>query len=168
MTFIDRTFIDRTFIDALCSTGPAADRTDAMQLYAFLVGGWRMDATVFADDGTRHQAQGEIHASWALQGRAIQDVWSLPGFFYGTTLRIYDPGRDAWHILWSDPLKQYYARQVGRPRGKDIVQDGRNDAGEDVRWSFTEITPHSFRWLGERVRDGAWQPQAEMLAQRVR
>jgi hypothetical protein len=27
-----------------------------------------------------------------LQGRAIQDVWILPDFFYGTTLRVYDPG----------------------------------------------------------------------------
>jgi len=47
------------------------------------------------------------------------------GFFYGTTLRVYDPGIDAWHILWSDPLKQLYRRQIGRARGQDIVQEGR-------------------------------------------
>ena len=68
--------------------------------------------------------RGEIHFGWVLEGRAIQDVWILPGFFFGTTLRVYDPGLDAWHILWSDPLKQYYTRQVGRARGKDIVQEG--------------------------------------------
>jgi hypothetical protein len=105
-----------------------------------------------------------------LQGRAIQDVWVLPGIFYGTTLRVYDPGIDAWHILWNDPLKQYYTRQIGRAHGNDIVQEGKNDTGELVRWSFTERTPDSFRWLGERSRDGGatWQLQADFHARRVK
>jgi hypothetical protein len=49
------------------------------------------------------------------------------------------------------------------------VQLGNNDAGEAVRWSFTAIKPDSFRWLGERSRDGgkSWQLQAEFLAQRI-
>jgi len=58
------------------------------------------------DDGTTHRGRGEVHAGWVLDGRAIQDVWILPGLFYGTTLRVYDPGLDAWHILWHDPLTQ--------------------------------------------------------------
>jgi hypothetical protein len=117
----------------------------------------------------KHTGRGEIHAGWALEGRAIQDVWILPGFFYGTTLRIYDPGIDAWHILWSDPLKQLYGRQIGHARGSDIVQDGKDDTGSAVRWSFTEITPDSFRWLGERSPDGGanWHRQAEFFAHRV-
>ena len=116
------------------------------------------------DHGRHHAAttdgapgrQGTIHFGWVLEGRAIQDVWILPGFFHGTTLRIYDPNLDAWHILWSDPLRQYFTRQIGRARGNDIVQEGRNDAGEPTRWRFTDITPNSFRWIGERsLDDGA-------------
>jgi hypothetical protein len=105
-----------------------------------------------------------------LDGRAIQDVWILPGVFYGTTLRVYDPGLDAWHILWSDPVRQFYTRQIGRAHGKDIVQVGKNDNGEAVRWSFTEITPASFCWTGERSRDDGqtWELQAKFRAQRVR
>ena len=93
--------------------------------------------------GRRQPAQGRGRDLFRLgaRGRAIQDVWILPGVFYGTTLRIYDPNIDAWHILWSDPLRQFYTRQIGRARGSDIVQLGKNDAGEAVRWSFTEITP---------------------------
>ena len=89
--------------------------------------------------------------------------------FYGTTLRVYDPAIDAWHILWSDPLKQLYVRQIGRAHGEDIVQEGRNDAGEAIRWSFTGITPNAFRWLGERSSDGGvtWQLQAEFHARRI-
>ena len=159
-----------TFIEALSSTAAAADRADKMKLYGWLIGRWTMDATVYRDDGTRHQGPGEIYFAWVLEGRAIQDVWILPGVFYGTTLRIYDPGIDAWHILWSDPMRQVYTRQIGRAQGDDIVQLGNNDAGEPIRWSFSAITPDSFRWTGERSRDtgSTWQMQAEFLAGRAR
>jgi hypothetical protein len=141
-----------------------------MGLYAWLVGSWEMDAVVHADDGATHRGRGEIHAGWVLEGRAIQDVWILPGVFHGTTLRVYDPDRDAWHILWSDPLRQYYARQLGRAHANGIVQIGTNDAGETTRWSFVDIVPDSFVWRGERSRDGGatWQLQAEFRVRRTK
>jgi hypothetical protein len=158
-----------SFIAALHASGPAPDRGDKLGLYGWLIGQWEMDAVVHLDDGSQQKGRGEIHFGWVLEGRAIQDVWILPGVFYGTTLRIYDASIDAWYILWSDPVRQFYTRQIGRARGKTIVQDGKNDAGELVRWSFNDITPDSFRWLGERSRDGGanWQTQAEFLARRV-
>jgi hypothetical protein len=157
------------FVRRLLSAGPAADRAGKATLYAFLVGDWTFDATVNRDDGSVHRGQGEIHAAWALDGRAIQDVWILPGLFYGTTLRVYDPALDAWHILWNDPLKQYYTRQLGRARGADIVQEGQTDKGMPVRWSFLERTPDSFRWLGEYSLDGgtSWNVQSEFRATRA-
>ena len=158
-----------SFGSALHSSGPAPDWVEKMKLYGWLIGSWNMDATMFRDDGSLHQGQGEIHFGWTLEGRAIQDVWILPGIFYGTTLRVYDPGIDAWHILWSDPLRQVYTRQIGRARGDDIVQFGEDIAGAALRWSFTAIKPDSFRWTGERSGDGGktWQTQAEFLARRV-
>jgi hypothetical protein len=158
-----------TLIDALHSQGPASDRADKMGLYGWLVGRWEMDSTIHKDDGTKQDGRGEIHFGWVLEGRAIQDVWILPGVFHGTTLRIYDPSLDAWRILWSDPLRQIYMRQIGRARGDDIVQEGKDDAGAGVRWSFTAITPDSFHWLGERSPDGGatWQLQAEYFARRI-
>jgi len=158
----------RAFLDALRADGPAPDRAGGMALYAWLIGSWEMDAVVHADDGTTHRGRGEVHAGWVLEGRAIQDVWILPGVFHGTTLRVYDPGRDAWHIIWSDPLRQYYARQIGRAKGADIVQVGKTHNGVPTRWSFTEITPDSFRWVGERSLDGeaTWHLQAEYQARR--
>jgi len=157
-----------SFVDALGVAGPAPDRAEKMKLYGWLVGSWTFDAAVHSDDGTQHRGVGEIHFAWVLEGRAIQDVWILPGVFYGTTLRVYDPGLDAWHILWSDPVRQFYTRQIGRADGDDIVQLGKNDAGEAVRWSFRNIKSDAFRWLGERSRDHgkSWQLQAEFLARR--
>jgi hypothetical protein len=161
--------VANSFAYALHADAPAPDRAEKMNLYGWLIGRWAFAGTVHRDDGTRHQGDGEIYFGWVLEGRAIQDVWILPGAFYGTTLRVYDPGIDAWHILWSDPLRQVYTRQIGRAHGGDIVQLGKNDAGEAVRWSFTAITPNSFRWTGERSRDdgGTWQLQAEFLARRL-
>ena len=158
-----------SFVGKLVSAGPAADRADKMSLYGWLIGDWRFDATVHKDDGTTHQGEGEIHFAWTLDGRAIQDVWILPGIFYGSTLRVYDPAIDAWHILWSDPQRQVYARQTGRAQGKDIVQIGQADNGVPLRWRFTEITPDSFRWLGERSLDNGatWQSQADFRARRL-
>jgi hypothetical protein len=158
-----------SFVAALHSARPAADRAEKMDLYGWLIGRWEMDAVIHDDDGRKHTGRGQIHFGWVLEGRAIQDVWILPGFFYGTTLRVYDPGIDAWHIFWSDPLKQRYRRQVGRAQGNDIVQEGQDDIGAAVRWRFTEITPNSFHWLGERSPDGgaSWQLQAEFFARRV-
>jgi hypothetical protein len=157
------------FITALCADGPAKDRAEKLSLYGWLIGSWRMEATIFATDGTKHHGQGEIHFAWALEGRALQDVWILPGFFYGTTLRVYDPSIDAWHILWSDPLKQYYTRQIGRARGRDIVQEGTDTSGTPTRWTFTDVAANSFRWRGERSDDGGktFRLQAEFLATRV-
>lgn len=170
-----------TFIDALHADYPAPDRADKLGLYGWLIGRWEMDAAYHRDDGAIRHSRGEIHAGWVLEGRAIQDVWIVPardmhradpparGDFYGTTLRVYDPGIEAWHILWTDPLTQTYRRMIGRARGSDIVQDGQDETGAVVRWSFTAITPDSFRWLAERSPDGGatWRLLVEFLARRV-
>jgi len=156
------------FIDALKADGPAPDRAGKMGLYGWLIGDWTFDAVVHKDDGTLHKGRGEIYFGWVLEGRAIQDVWILPGVFHGTTLRVYDPGIDAWHILWNEPLKQLYTRQIGRAQGSDIVQLGKTEAGALLRWTFTDIAPNSFRWLGEHSNDAgaAWQLQLEFHVRR--
>ena len=170
-----------SFIGALTSPGPAPDRADRMALYAFLVGQWEMDAVFHLDGGTTRNSRGEIHAAWTLAGRAIQDVWIVPRrdgsvpslpeglSYYGTTLRIYDPGLDAWHILWNDPVQQAYGHQIARAQGRDIVQEGTYGEGIRIRWSFCEITASSFHWRGERWDEAtaAWRLRSEYFARRI-
>jgi hypothetical protein len=173
-----------SFLSVLYADGPAADRAEKMALYGQFVGGWDTDVVAHAQDGAEHRGHGEIHFGWVLEGRAIQDVWMIPrrverhpgiaalpvaGNWYGTTLRVYDPGIDAWHILWTDPANQIYTQQIGRARGHDIVQEGKLPNGAVLRWSFTEITGNSFHWVGERSDDGgaAWWLQVEVFARRA-
>jgi hypothetical protein len=172
------------FPDVLHAAQAPADRAGKMGLYGWLVGSWDMDVTAFEPGGAKHEGRGEIHAGWVLEGRAIQDVWMIPpramrqnnpppmpvtGNWYGTTLRIYDPGIDAWHIVWSDPATQFYAQQIGRADGRDIVQEGRHASGALLRWRFTDIAANSFRWRGEHsADDGAnWQLQVDIFARRT-
>jgi hypothetical protein len=169
----------------LDSRGPAPDRADKLGLYAFLIGHWDTRIVAHAEDGSLHESRGEIHADWVLEGRAIQDVWMTPprsersagaplpalpvtGAWYGTTLRIYDPALDAWRIQWSDPATQFYAQQVGRAEGADIVQRGAGPGGTEMRWRFTEIEANAFHWIGEVSADEGktWRVQVDVWARR--
>jgi hypothetical protein len=171
---------DEGFIAALHAHAPAADRADKLALYGWLVGDWETTVTAYSPNGS-YEALGEIHAGWILEGRAIQDVWTIPradsssaspfpvaGNWFGTTVRSYDPTIDAWRISWIDPATNAYRQQIGRGRGADIVQLGTSENGAQSRWSFIEITPASFRWLGESSSDegATWMLIVEVRARR--
>jgi hypothetical protein len=156
-----------TFLSTLHADDPYAPLADKLNLYGRFVGDWTMRATLFPEPGKKLEAEGEIHFGWILEGRAVQDVWILPGFFHGTTLRVYDPAINAWHILWTEPFKQYYPSMIGRAEGADIVQEGKDMGGREIRWCFREITAGSFRWTGEkRCRDGHWFMDSDIAVSR--
>jgi hypothetical protein len=170
------------FLEALCADGPAADRAGKMDLYGWLVGSWDLDVTQYREDGVERQRKGEWHFGWALEGRAIQDVWIVPPRgelrhgdaaanvnAYGTTLRVYDVRIDAWQVQWTDPVTQNFLHMIGHKNGDDIVQLGTRPDGNLIRWSFSEITPNSFRWRGEISADKGvtWHLQVVFTARRV-
>jgi hypothetical protein len=178
-----RTELVDSFAQVLHAAGPDPARANALALYAWMVGRWDMEVTTILEDGTTHGGRGEIHAGWVLQGRAIQDVWMIPrlrdrqpgigplqgaGNWYGTTLRIFDPALDAWRILWSDPATNFFAQQIGRAQGADIVQIGPDPRGGSVRWVFSEIQRDSFHWTGERAPDDRnWRREVDIRAHRA-
>jgi hypothetical protein len=169
------------FLDALGADGPAADRAGKMDLYGRFVGSWDLDVTQISDAGAKRQRKGEWHFGWALEGRAIQDVWIVPprgelrdgdaaaNFnSCGTTLRVYDASIDAWRIQWSDPVTQNFLQMIGREDGGDIVQLGTRPDGHLVRWRFLRITPNAFLWRGEVSADNgaSWRINTEFTARR--
>ena len=169
-------------VSALHAEKPAPDRAEKLRLYGRFIGDWDAKIIAHAAGGARHEGSGEIHFGWILEGRAIQDVWMIPrraqrpnappfpvvGNWFGTTIRVYDPTIDAWRIYWVDPARNVFRQQIGRQRGENIVQEGKTESGALSRWSFTNITPNSFHWLGESSasEDTPWQLVVEVLAQR--
>jgi hypothetical protein len=164
------------FLAALHAAGPAPDRADAMGLYGWLVGSWALDVTEFLPDGDAPRRRpGAWHFGWVLEGRAIQDVWTVPARdgtepgYCGTTLRTWDPRIGAWRIQYTDPAVQAYLTMIGRREGADIVQLGTDSAGAQRRWSFSEIAPGAFRWRGEVSPDGGatWNCHIDFRARRL-
>jgi hypothetical protein len=159
---------DNALARTLHAAGPFAGLAQKLDLYGRFAGRWSMHARLQPAPGRFAEADGDIVFGWVLDGRMVQDVWSLPGWFYGTTLRIYDPSIDAWHILWNEPVRQYYTHMIGRPSGHGIVQLGKDKEGRDIRWSFGEITPEAFRWTGEvKNDDGSWFLQCDIRTKRL-
>lgn len=167
----------------LAAAGRSPDIPDSADAYGWLVGSWQLDVRTFwATDVSAQGLTAEAHFGWALEGRAIQDVWIMPRVedrtsriekklnMYGTTLRVWDAALGAWRISWSNPAGDHYEQQIGRKSGKDIVQLGTRPDGTPTRWSFTEITPNSFHWLGEALLpDGkSWRLEGEFRARRTR
>jgi hypothetical protein len=156
---------------------------ESADVYGWLVGSWELDVDRYAGVDVRaRRLGGEVHFGWVLEGRAVQDVWIMPrrseragaperGMnMYGTTLRAWDPAIQAWRITWINPVNGHHEEQIGRRIGADIVQVGARANGTATRWRYTEITPDSFRWLGEALAaDGEiWLVEGEFRARRVR
>jgi len=171
-----------TFAAGLIAPGPALEHRDALMLYGQFVGDWTAETTEWLADGSTQASRWDIRFQWVLEGRAIQDLWitpprgeeavawRTPGNRYSTTLRIYDPAIDAWHILWANPPGATLVRQLGRRVNEDIVQVSDPDAdGSLVRWVYRDITATRFRWCNERSTDyGAnWKLVQEMRAARL-
>lgn len=155
----------------ITASGPFPEHQDKLMLYGQFVGSWDIDATWFKPDEER-KGRGEWHFSWILGGRGIQDVLfssGAPAHTFGTTLRCYDIALDAWHIAWMQPASGEFVHLLGRRVGDRIVQEGvGSDHRRRERWSFTNITPDSFLWLGEvSFDDGTtWFLEQEMRALR--
>jgi hypothetical protein len=151
----------------LHADGPDPQYAEQLALFGQFVGAWELDVTSYLDDGSRVSAQGEWHFGWVLGGRAVQDVWRVPGREYGTTVRFYDPALDAWRVVWSGPVVGRQVTFVARAEGDEIVLAG-NEGGRDVRWIFSEIEQRSFRWRAVVADGGDWRKVQEMEVRRAR
>ncbi len=175
--------VTNSFVTLLSAPGWSCDIDEKADVYGWLVGSWELEVLRYRGvDLLSEKRRGEVHFGWVLEGRAIQDVWIMPrcaertpdsdrvNNMYGTTLRVWDPGIQAWRIRWINPVTGHEERQTGRRSGNEIVQIGARSDGAPTRWRFTEIMPDSFCWLGEALEpDGkTWNLEGEFRAHRVR
>ena len=66
------------FLDALPFPERAPELPEADDIFGFLIGSWEMDAILYSANGQTQRTKGELHASWVLEGRAIQDLFIFP------------------------------------------------------------------------------------------
>jgi hypothetical protein len=164
---------------ALHVTGPSGEHAGKLMLFGCFVGSWHLEWTGTGVDGQRATMSGELHFGWVLGGRAVQDVWIVPGrgqpgegrptlAFHGSTIRFYDPAIDAWRSTWIEPVNGRVRRFIGRTSDGDIVLLSDEDDPQ-LRWRFTDITADSFTWRAETSHDGGatWHFEEQMLATRV-
>ena len=166
--------------NALHADGPSTELAKEDRLYDWLIGSWTARVVDYPGDGSKKENSGEWHFGYVLEGRAIQDVWISPprsnrnadtpksGNRYGTSIRAFHPTEKRWHVTWINPVSGALNLLVARRDGNDIVQEGRDDDGNLMRWVFTEIKKNSARWYGERSFDGGktWKLEAEFFLTR--
>ena len=149
------------FFEALGSEGKNTALPEAFDYFGKLIGSWKID---YIDNRDLSVMKGEWHFSWILEGMAVQDVIVLPGFEYGTTLRVYNPGTHAWDIAYCYTGK--IMRFEARKQGDQIVLTNVED--ERRKWVFAEIQDNYFHWQDVMAdEDGRWQVNFDLYAQRV-
>jgi len=168
-------------LESLISTRPHPSLGSHAETYGRLIGNWRGEFFAYPLGAEPVRSSAEVHFAWALNGRAVQDVWITPARadrpsapmardMYGTTLRVFDPKSESWRVTWTDPPSGIRCELEGRRQGDDVVQIGISQDGVPIRWTLSQIRPDRFLWQGHILEaDGTtWRLQAEFKMQRAR
>jgi hypothetical protein len=169
--------IPQAFLEALPAEGPSPELTDADNIFSFLIGSWEIDALLYDANGRVQKTKGEVHASWVLEGRAIQDLFIFPrralpaqGDRYATTIRTYDRGLKAWRVNFINPAAyETSANLIARRQGDGIEMEGQLADGTPIRWRYEKINPTSFHYSAEKMnaRDNSWHLYLELFGKKT-
>ena len=89
----------------------------------------------------------------------------LPGFEYGTTIRVYNPDTHAWDVAYC------YMGRIMRfeARKQDGIIVLTNLEDERRKWVFAKIEDNDFHWQDVTVAEnGEWQVKFDLYARRMR
>jgi hypothetical protein len=146
-----------------------ADRERTMSVFGRLVGKWQTEIIYCPANQPIRRMIGEWEFGYALEGRAIIDVWQVPPRAEaqrtgvtaecGLCVRIYEPALDLWQFTFHGPVRgttiNMIAQSVDSKSSRNIMMATGSCAG----FSLTSIaTP----LLGVRyaarmaVRPGVW------------
>ena len=148
------------FYKALTSEVKNEALPEEFNYFGKLIGSWEID---YIDNSTSRVIKGEWYFSWVLEGMAIQNVIVLPGFEYGTTLRVYNPGTHAWDVAYcyTGKIMRFEAR---KQEGKIVLT---NIEDERRKWVFNKIEDNYFHWQDITVtEDGEWHVKFDLYAKR--
>ena len=131
--------------------------------FDFWIGEWDVNLRVRQNDLTwadQHRAQAKVYP--ILSGKAVLELWSedqVSGI-KGYSLRYFDQTRDEW-VLWlnwpsanrsgSSSLAGTFRHRRGNFFSTSVAADGTETTS---RFSFSDISPDSFRWDDAFSTDG--------------
>jgi hypothetical protein len=166
-------------LEALASDGPSPEIPEEEDLYGRFVGSWDFDYTAYGAEGDVTKAVGEWHFAWALDGRAIVDVWICPSRAereregappgeYGVTVRFYDASVGGWRSTWHGPAFGNVRPFVAKREGDEIVHRGVTSEGHALHWIFSDIRDDAFHWRSVVSEDdgATWRMREEFDARR--
>ena len=149
------------FIEALISEGKNKALPEEFDYFGKLIGSWQID---YVESNSSRTIRGEWHFSWVLEGMAVQDVIVLPGFEYGTTLRVYNPVTNAWDVAYcyTGKIMRFEARKQDGIIVLTNLEDKRR------KWVFAKIEDERFHWQDVTVtEDGEWDVKFDLYARRM-
>ncbi|MEU1289806.1 hypothetical protein [Kitasatospora sp. NPDC005856] len=165
----------------LLADGPSSHHPAEMQQFGRLSGLWATRITHHRADGSPpHRISGRWEFGYALEGRAVLDVWQWPApedlpaagraadQECGLCVRIWDPRLHLWRFTFHGTARGDVVHMYARQIGDDIVME-RATGGDLVRWTFADITADTFHWRNERSPDGGhtWRLDQEVDARRL-
>ena len=149
--------------DVFVAAGPRPELSEQMGLFAPLIGSWSLTVHDHEPDGSVATSDAEWHFGWALDGRAVADVWlspsraaraaGAPDGEWGLSVRFYDDALGAWRSIWIGPKRGWVIPFVGR-RTPDGIELAGEREGTALRWRFAELTANSFAWQAEETPPG--------------
>jgi hypothetical protein len=163
---------------SLLQDRPAAAHSVQLEQFGRLAGLWTTRITYHPADGSPDlHVTGAWEFGYALDGRAVIDVWQVPGRDClggvaraadqecGLCVRIWDPRLQLWRFTFHGTARGDLIHMYAREIGDEIVME-RADGGDLVRWVFSDVRPESFRWRSERSNDGgaSWRLEQSVQA----
>ncbi|GGU77955.1 hypothetical protein GCM10010275_10760 [Streptomyces litmocidini] len=166
----------------LLADGPYGPYAAEMEQFGRLAGRWKTLITYHSADGPPvRRVTGAWEFGYALEGRAVLDVWQWPGDEdlpaegrapdqeCGLCVRVWDPRLCLWRFTFHGTARGDLVHMYARRIGDEVVME--RATGRDlVRWTFSDVTADTFRWRNERSADGGatWRLDQEVDAHRLR
>ena len=157
------------FDAALRANGPAPDRADKMNLYAWLVGSWEMDGKI----SSRRTAHTKRAVKSTQAGCWKAEPSRTCGFCRARSM-----ARHCASTIQAATRGTSYGatRPSSTSRDNSAVRRARTSfrkavttPSQHIRWRFTERRPDSFHWIGDRLlSENKWKVEAEFFARRVK
>lgn len=131
---------------------------ESKDTFGKFIGKWNLDLTITNHDGSNLKYKGEWHFHRILQGRAIQDIWIIPGLTshddndfheYGTTVRTFNPKTNKWKAVWVGPIQNQLFIFDIEDNINQITLTETNIPNLEMKWSFFDISQNSFKWKSE-------------------